>query len=144
MGLELGFFFFLMLGCVFILLNQVDGNIFRLKFFLMNRDFHLVQNDGFVVFLNFVLRILSYVSLLMPIISLAVWASGLIIKAKDFNSSAVGGISVLLVGFTFFWFTFGVLKIKWNNYQFNNFNVLCFLLAFGSFTAYQFVVIFMA
>jgi hypothetical protein len=47
----------------------------------MNRDFHLVENDGFVVFLNFVLRILSWVSLIMPIVSLAVWAAGLIIKA---------------------------------------------------------------
>jgi hypothetical protein len=41
-GSELGFFFVLMLGCIFILLNQVGGNLFRLKIFLMNRDFHLV------------------------------------------------------------------------------------------------------
>lgn len=118
--------------------------MFRLKLFLMNRDFHLVQNDGFVVFLNFVLRMLSYLSLLMPIMALGVWAAGLIIKARDFDQTPVGGISVLLVGFTFFWFVFGVFKIKWNNYQFNSFNVICFSISFASFTAYQFVVIFLA
>ena len=48
-----------------------------------------------------------------------------------------------MVGFSFFWFSFGVLKIKWNNYQFNGFNGLCFALAFLFLTAYHFVAIFL-
>ena len=41
-GSELGFFAVLILICIFTLLNQVDGKIFRLKIFLMNRDFNLL------------------------------------------------------------------------------------------------------
>jgi hypothetical protein len=115
-GSELGFFYFLMVGCIFFLLNQVDGNMFRIKLFLMNRDFHLVQNDGFVVFVNFILRMLSWISILMPVTTLAVWAAGLIIKSLTYDQVPLGGICVLLVGLSFFLFTFGIFKIKWNNF----------------------------
>lgn len=81
----MGFFALAILGCVFILLNQVDGKMFRLKIFLMNRDFNLAQNEGFVKFVNFILNILSWLSLLMPFIAIAIWASGLIIRARDFQ-----------------------------------------------------------
>jgi len=30
------------MACIFLLLNQVDGKVFRLKIFLMNRDFNLI------------------------------------------------------------------------------------------------------
>lgn len=52
----------------------------------------------------------------MPFIAIAVWASGLIIRAKDFDSVPIGGICVLLVSMSLFFFMFGVLKIKWNNF----------------------------
>ena len=74
-----------MLGCVFLLLDQVDGKLFRLKIFLMNRDFDLIQSEGFVVFLNWILRFLSWISLLMPFIALSVWAAGLLVRARDFH-----------------------------------------------------------
>jgi hypothetical protein len=80
-GAELGFFAMAILGCVFILLNQVDGKIFRLKIFLMNRDFSLISSAGFIVFINFILGWISWMSLLMPFIALAVWSAGLIIRS---------------------------------------------------------------
>lgn len=109
----------------------------------MNRDFSLVQNPGFVIFVNFMLNIMSWLSLLMPFLAMAVWASGLIIRAKDFKAKPIGGISVLLVGMTLFFFVFSIFKIKWNNYQFKVVNGVCILMAFLCFTAYQFAVIFM-
>jgi hypothetical protein len=108
----------------------------------MNRDFNLVQSPGFVIFVNFILNLLSWISLLMPFIALAVWASGLIIKAKDFNEKPIGGISVLLMGMAFFFFIFSVFKIKWNNYQFKVLNGVCLFMAFACVTTYQFLVVF--
>jgi len=72
----------------------------------------------------------------MPFLALAVWASGLIIRAKDFNMKPVGGISVLLVVMSFFFFVYGVFTIKWNNYQFKVANGVFLFLAFALFTAY--------
>lgn len=52
----------------------------------MNRDFNLINNEAtLVVMINWTLRILSWLSLLLPFVSLAVWASGLIIRAKDYQ-----------------------------------------------------------
>jgi hypothetical protein len=72
----------------------------------------------------------------MPFMSLAVWAAGLINKAQDFGRSPVGGISVLLIGLAFFFFTYGILKIKWNNYQYSGFNGFCLMCGFLLLTAY--------
>ena len=142
-GSELGFFFFLMFGCILVLLNQVDGKLFRIKIFLMNRDFHLLNNDGFVRVIAWILKMMSWLSLLLPFMSLGVWAAGLLIKAADYGEKPTGGICVLLVGMAFFWFCLGVFKIKWNHYQFTIFNGLCLFLCFLHFTGYQFVSIFM-
>ena len=79
---------------------------------------------------------LSWLSLLMPFLAIAVWASGLIIRAKDFDEVPIGGICVLLVSMSLFFFVFGVFKIKWNNFQFKIINGVCIGLAFSLFTAY--------
>jgi hypothetical protein len=102
----------------------------------MNREFNLVRNDGFIVFVNYMLRLLSWLSLLMPFLALAVWASGLIIRAKDFHVKPIGGISVLLVGMAFFFFIYGIFTIKWNNYQFKVINGVSLFMSFALFTAY--------
>jgi len=51
----------------------------------MNRNFNLIKSDGLIAFTNLIMRSLSWLSLLMPFLALAVWASGLIIRAKDFG-----------------------------------------------------------
>ena len=142
-GSELGFFYFLMLACVFMLLNQLDGKIFRIKTYLMNRDFHLVESEGFVKFLTRLLNGLSWISLLMPFMALAVWAAGLIIRARDFGKVPVGGICVLLVGMAFFFFAIAIFSIKWNHYTMGNLSAIQFCMAFFCLTAYQFVAIFL-
>ncbi len=38
-GAEMGFFFVFSLFCVFFLLNKLDGKFFRMKVYIMNRDF---------------------------------------------------------------------------------------------------------
>jgi hypothetical protein len=140
-GSELGFFALLALALIFILLNEVDGKPFRLKIFLMNRDFNLLQNDGLVRFVNFTLRFITWMSYLLPFLSIAVWAAGLIIRAKDFNQSPVAGVTVILIGSALLLFIYGVCKIKWNNYSFGFQSGLCFLLSFCLLTTYQFLVI---
>lgn len=75
--------------------------------------------------------------------SLAVWAAGLIIRAKDFNMKPIGGIAVILVGTAFMLFTFAFLKIKWNNFSFKFVNWISLFMAFACFTGYQFVVVFL-
>lgn len=135
-GSELGFFAFAILICIFFLLNQVDGKPFRLKIFLMNRDFSLLKSEFLVKFVNFNLSFVTWLSYLLPFLSLSVWAAGLIIRANDFGTSPVGGISVILVGCSFMLFTYGILRIKWNNYQIGVLSGVCFLLAFSCLTAY--------
>jgi hypothetical protein len=135
-GSELGFFCVCMLGCVYFLLNQVDGHILRVGIFLMNREFNLLKSDGTVLFLNYMLGALSWLSLLMPLVTLAVWGSGMIIRAKDFGEMPIGGIGILLCGLAFYFFTFAFLKLKWNMYQFKILNGVAFGLAFALLTAY--------
>ena len=77
----------------------------------------------------------------LPFLSLAVWAAGLLIRAKDFETSPVAGITILLVGFALIFFTYGIFLIKWNNYSFGFINAFCFLMSLFLITAYQFLVI---
>jgi hypothetical protein len=102
----------------------------------MNRDFDLINNEGLVKFVNFTLNMLSWISLIMPPLALAVWGAGLIVRATDFGLIPTGGICVLLVGVSFMFFTFGLLKLKWNNFRFRLINAICFFLAFIFLTAY--------
>lgn len=83
----------------------------------MNRKFNVMSNERLVRFVNFILRILSWISFVMPLLALVVWTAGLIIRATDFDFVPVGGICVLMVGLALFFFTFGIFQIKWSNYQ---------------------------
>jgi hypothetical protein len=86
--------------------------------------------------MNFILRMLSWLSLIMPVLSLAVWSAGLIIRSKDFHMSPIGGICVALVGLALMFVIFAVFKIKWDNYQFKVLNGVCLFLGFALFTCY--------
>lgn len=132
-----------MLVCIFFLLNQVDGKMFRLKTFLMERNFSLIDNEGLIRFVNFTLSGLIWISLVLPLLGLGVWSAGLIIRAQDLNDVPIGGICVILVGIAFIFFTFGILMIKWNNYRFRFVNGFCIVTALALMTAYQYVVVFL-
>ncbi len=102
----------------------------------MNRDFDLIKDEGLIKFVNVMLTILSWISICMPILALAVWAAGLIERSIDFNEIPIGGVCVALAGVSFVLFTFGVLKIKWNNFRFSFLNGFCIFLAFCGLTTY--------
>lgn len=102
----------------------------------MNRDFDLITNEGLIRFVNVMLTCLSWISICLPVLAIAVWSAGLIERSMDFDEMPIGGVCVALAGAAFILFTFGVLKIKWNNYRFTFINGLCIFLAFCGLTTY--------
>ena len=79
-GAELGFFAFFSMLAVAGLMNKLDGRIFRLRIFMTNREFHLLERPKFKKMVNLLLRALSWIFVLMPFIALGVWTAGLLIK----------------------------------------------------------------
>jgi len=82
-GAEIGFFFVLSLFAVFLLLNQLDGKIFRMKIFLMNRDFKLVKNERVVTCFTYFIRLMTWFALAIPFLALGVWTAGLLVRANN-------------------------------------------------------------
>jgi hypothetical protein len=82
-GAEIGFFFVLSLLAVFLLMNQLDGKIFRMKIFLMNRDFHLIKNEKFVTCFTLFIRLMTWFALSIPFLALGIWTAGLLFRAKN-------------------------------------------------------------
>lgn len=143
-GSEMGFFFVLSLLSVFFLLNQLNGRIFRMKIFLMNRDFHLVKNPRVISALTQFIRLMSWFSLSLPFLALGVWAAGLIARAVSAKEKPSGGITVALTGASFFCFMSCFFRVKWNHYKFDMWSGIYFCLTFLFLTAYQFVSIFLS
>jgi len=135
-GTELGVFFFLSTLCIFLLLEQVRGKLIRLRQFLTNRHFSLIKSPGLISCVNGLLKFICWVFLLLPFITLGVWSAALMHSRIKNGESPIGGIAVLLVGLAFFFFFFGILKIRWNNYRMNKSNLIAFSLAFAFFTSY--------
>jgi hypothetical protein len=140
-GSEMGFFCALILACIFILLNQVDGKFLRLKLFLMNRSFYLIEDERLINFVNWNLRVLVWISYSLPFLTLGVWAAGLILRAKDYGITPLGGISVILIGFALLLFAYAVMNIKWNSYAFGYLSGACFFFSLVCITIYQFLVV---
>ena len=82
-GAEMGFFFFLSILSVLFLLDQLDGRIFRMKIYLMNRDYNLVRNQHVITAITYFIRGISWFAITLPFLALGVWAAGLIIRALD-------------------------------------------------------------
>lgn len=141
-GAEMGFFFVFSLFCVFLLLNQLDGKFFRMKIFLMNRDFHLVRNPKVVIAVSYFIRAMSWFSLLLPFLALGTWTAGLIARAVTSKARATAGITVFLVGTALFCLLAVMFRLKWANYRFDWKNGLFFVLTWFFLTGYQFVAVF--
>ena len=110
--------------------------MFRLKIFLMNREFLLIKNETLISVINFILGLLCWVFLLLPFIALAVWGFGLIIRSANLDESVMGGVSVLVVGVALILYDFGMMNIKWNNYRFTKMNIFVIALAHIFYTVY--------
>ena len=141
-GAEMGFFYVFSLFCVFFLLNQLDGKFFRMKIFLMNRDFHLVRNPKIVIAISYFIRAMSWFSLLLPFLALGTWTAGLIARAVTSKMRATAGITVFLVGAALFFILAMMFRLKWANYRFDWLNGLFFALTWIFLTSYQFVCVF--
>ena len=142
-GAEVGFFFVLSLLAVFFLLNQLDGKVFRMKIFLMNRDFHLVKSEAVVKCFTKFIRLMTWFALSIPFLALGVWTAGLLVRAKNQGIPSVAGITVALVGAALFFFLLNFFRIKWNHFKFDIKCALYFCLTFLFLTGYQFVAIFL-
>lgn len=93
--------------------------------------------------LNIYFQILCNIFLFLPIAILLVWA-GIFFKLaedKSYNYSYISPCGILLIGNAAIFFVLGVMKIKWNNYRITRTNVIFFMIAFISFTAYQFIAV---
>jgi hypothetical protein len=128
---------------VFFLMNQLDGRIFRMKIFLMNRDFHLIKNEKVVTCITIFIRIMTWFAISIPLLALGVWTAGLIISAKNSKRPPAAGITVALVGAALFFFLLNFFRIKWNNFKFDFKCAIYFCLTFVFLTGYQFVAIFL-
>ena len=135
-GAEIGFFFVLSLAFVLLVLDKLDGRVFRMKVFLMNRYFHLVRNPIIVKSLTILIRMVLWFAVFLPFIALTVWSAGLIVKAAHTDDKIGGGICVFLVGLALINFVGNFLRMKWNYFHFDWVNGVYFVLTFIFLTAY--------
>lgn len=135
-GAEIGFFFVLSLAFVLLVLDKLDGRVFRMKVFLMNRYFHLVRNPIIVKSLTIFIRMVLWFAVFLPFIALTVWSAGLIVKAAHNDDKIGGGICVFLVGLALINFVGNFLRMKWNYFHFDWVNGVYFVLTFIFLTAY--------
>jgi hypothetical protein len=141
-GAEMGFFFGLSLLSVFFLLDQLNGRIFRMKIFLMNRNFNLIQNHYVIAGISYFIRMMSWLAITLPFLALGVWTAGLIYRQSILGGQPAAGITVALVGAALFFFLLNFYHLKWNFYRFDIRNLAYFALTFICLTAYQFVAVF--
>lgn len=113
-----------------------------MKIFLMNRDFNLVKNPKVIQGITIFIRAMSWFFLLLPFLSLLVWAAGLIAHAVYAEERPTGGICVFFVGLSLFCLLSNFFRLKWNNYTYDWVNGLYFAFTFVFLTCYQFVAVF--
>ena len=135
-GIELGVFFLFALTGEFLLFEQVNGNLRRVRQFLMNRQFNLIKNPRVIGCVNGFLKVVCYLFMFLPIITLAVWAAAMTILAGKEDRKPVGGIAIVLVGMAFNFFVYSVFKIRWQNYRLSKQTIVCMLIAFILFVSY--------
>lgn len=139
----MGFFFILSLFSVVALLNKLDGKFYRIKVFLMNRDFHLVKNERFITFITSFIRFMAWISLLLPVLALGVWSAGLIVRARSQGIKPAAGICVFFVGCAIICLIANFSKLKWDYFRYTRATGLLFVMAFVFLSAYQFVSVFL-
>lgn len=80
-GAEMGFFFAFSLICVFFLLNQLNGRLFRMKIYIINRDLQLLRfcSPKVSMGVTYFLQGMTWFSILFPVLALGVWTAGIIV-----------------------------------------------------------------
>jgi hypothetical protein len=141
-GAEMGFFFVLSLFSVLFLMDKLNGKFFRMKIFIMNRDFHLMKNPKVITFVSYFIRGMSWFAVLLPFLALGVWSAGLIVRAVTAKIRPTAGITVLLIGCALFCLLEMMFRLKWANYRFDWKNGLLFFMTWIFLTGYQFTATF--
>jgi hypothetical protein len=88
-------------------------------------------------FLQLYLQFVLTTILAMPLVTIALWALFLFSEKQE-----RAAISVILLGCSALLFSFGIMKIKWNNWRFKKIHRIILLVGYGCFTAWQFFIVF--
>lgn len=126
-----------------IFLNRVNGKSYRIKFFLAKRKWHILENPKIIECVNTALTIVCHSLFLIAPITLLFWGAGLMIRRIEQEQTPVGGIAVILIGFSILAFLFGVFKIKWNRFRVSVVSIICIVISMVLLVAYQVVVVFL-
>lgn len=121
--------------CFLIVMNRLSGRLTKLPQFVNHLNF-----DMFTVkpkFLTLYLTAVFGTILFMPIITIVAWALFLFSENKS-----RAAISVVLLGLAALLTSYGVVKIKWNNWRFKKVHRLILLAGYACFTAWQFFIVF--
>jgi hypothetical protein len=142
-AIEVGGYFFLVLIAMMFMLDRLNGKFGNLNDWLLTRKlevFHYEsRNPTGVVFL---LKFASMFYILLPIIVLVLWVILIGYSNMKDGLTLLSPVCILVVGVTAILFCVGLLKIKWNNYRFKKFALVCLVLALVLMTSYQGLIIF--
>ena len=148
-GTEFGLLFMVQIIGFVILISKLNGRFTRMVQWIHSLDFEIfgntIKSNTFVVYYS----IVGYSYFIWPLICLILWAAtvikdgttrGQILNIE--NPKLMGGVSIFLLGFSFFMVIVVALKITWNNYRFKSSHLIISMLVYSAFTAWQFSVMF--
>ena len=131
------------------MMGRLNGRFLRMTQWVHYLDFEILGNNIKSKFVVNWLSIVGYVYIVTPFITLILWAIYLYIDAskndQDIdhkNPVFMGCISVILIGISLFLIITAIAKITWNNYRFKISHAIIMLVAYVTFTSWQFAITF--
>jgi len=116
-GLEIGIFSLCSIIFTFFIMQRIKGNFQNLDLFFATKKWPFLSTDWKLVTYGRLLRIITYVLIATPIVSLIIWGSIMISVESQYDLSVVPGIAVLLIGLAALFLSLGVQYIKWSNFK---------------------------
>jgi len=135
-------FYVVNLLCLAMLLNKVNGRPKRVYNYICTKQFDLfcdrAQTPNCIK--NY-LSFMSWVYLVLPFLTIAVWSITLISDAASSGYSVAPAICLILILLSTILLVLDVMKIKWNNWRFKRVNLALQITALVLFTIFQFTVV---
>jgi hypothetical protein len=122
--------------CFAMLMDRLNGRLWNLGSWVRDLKFDIYPG-GKPRWLELYLMVITGCLLVLPLVTIVLWA--IMLWSHGDNRAAW---SVVLLGFAIWMGTFGFLKIKWNNWRFKKQHRFIMLAAYLSWTAWQFVIVF--
>ena len=122
--------------CFAFIMDKINGRVFQMRNYFQYLTFDLFGHekpDGLVTYL----LIVGYSFLIMPFVTIIVWAVTLFVEGHP-----KAGASVFLLGLAALLLVYGILKIKWNNWRFKNSHLWIILVQYLLVTTWQFIMAF--